>query len=177
LKLGTSSITSNAATTPGPGELLSGNAPTPPIGSAPGCTAALAIWIAPSSLSTSSKFDLPVPTARVSWASGPIVGRPSPFLPEDPPLDQDLRTREHETSVARNGRQAASRGPGCSLPCSHGRNHTRRSCSSMLRAPLPDRLVHLRFRSPVLHARRHQDSCSLRAQGVKVWDRSPEHFL
>ncbi len=127
----------------------------------------------PSSLSTSSNGGVSISrtAARVSWAIGPIRDRPSRCPsggPASGPRTFGLGNATH--SVAREQRpQAASRGPGCSLPCSHGRNHTRRSWSSMLRAPLPDRPFHLQLRSPVLHARRHQDACSLRAQGVKVW--------
>ena len=79
--------------------------------------------------------------------------------------------------LPRNGRQAASRRASSSLTLTnHDLQSDTRPGTSMRRARVPDRPIRLQLRSPVFHARRREDPCSLRAKGGIVEDRPPEHF-
>ena len=95
---------------------------------------------------------------------------------QDRPRTKDVRTRERETSAARNGRQAGSRRASSSLTLTnHVLQSDTRPGTSMRRARVPDRPIRLQLRSPVFHARRREDPCSLRAKGGVDGDRPPEH--
>jgi hypothetical protein len=91
---------------------------------------------------------------------------------------QDFRSTQRETFAAPK-RPTGHFTPTFPVPnvTNHDLQSDTRPATSMHRAGVLDRPIRLQLRSPVFHACRREDPCSLRATGGLVEDRPPERFL